>query len=173
MTRRRDDLTLAAGTAGRFIVPAGTDIVGRYVRQGDLLGYVVADGVPGIRAVVPQSDVDLVRARTQSVSLRYASNLDATIPATIVRAVPAAQFDLPSVALSTQGGGSVVLDTRSNQPRALEGIFVFDLAPFRGASGGPLLLGSRVYVRFDHGAEPVGYRLLRALRQVFLSTFDV
>lgn len=171
MTRRRDNLTLKATLTGRFIAPGGPDLVGRYVKQGDLLGYVVNDSVPGVRVVVPQSDVDLVRNRTQSVTLRYASGLDVSVPATIARAVPAAQFDLPSTALSTQGGGSVVLDTSSGQPRTLEGIFVFDLAPER--SPGPLLLGSRVYARFDHGAEPVGYRLLRAIRQVFLSTFNV
>ena len=171
MTARRDDLTLKASVAGRFIAPGGPDLVGHYVKQGDLLGYVVDDSVPGVRVVVPQSDVDLVRNRTQSVTLRYASGLGVSVPATITRAVPAAQFDLPSTALSTQGGGGVVLDTSTGQPRALEGIFVFDLAPMRGA--GPLLLGSRVYVRFDHGAEPVGYRLLRTIRQVFLSRFNV
>jgi putative peptide zinc metalloprotease protein len=171
MTTRRDDLTLKSTAAGRFIAPGGLDLLGRYVKQGDLLGYVVNDSVPGVRVVVPQSDVDLVRNRTLSVTLRYASDLGASVPATIARAVPAAQFDLPSTALSTQGGGNVVLDTSSGQPRTLEGIFVFDLSPMRGT--GPLLLGSRVYARFDHGAEPVGYRLLRAIRQVFLSTFNV
>ncbi len=171
MSGRRDDLTVKAAAAGRFIAPDGADLVGRYVRQGDLLGYVLSDSVPGVRVVVPQGDVDLVRNRTQSVSLRYVGQPGASVPATITRAIPAAQFDLPSTALATQGGGSVVLDTSSGQPRALEGVFVFDLAPARGA--GPLLLGSRVYVRFDHGAEPLGYRLLRTIRQVFLSTFNV
>jgi putative peptide zinc metalloprotease protein len=171
MTERRIDLVLTSAAAGRFIVPGASDLIGRYVRQGDLLGYVVDSSVPGVRVVVEQGDVDLVRARTQSVSLRYVSDPQTTVPASIVRAVPAAQFDLPSTALSTLGGGLVVLDTTSGQPRTLEGIFVFDLAPEQGT--GPLLLGSRVYVRFDHGTEPVGYRLLRGLRQVFLSTFNV
>ena len=34
-------------------------------------------------------------------------------------------------------------------------------------------LGSRVYVRFEHGAEPVGQRLWRATRRAFLSHFHV
>ncbi len=171
LTAKRDRLIVKAADAGRLIVPGAKDLLGRYVKEGDLLGYVVGDVVPQIRVVVQQGDVDLVRARTQTVSLRYASNLDVEIPATVVRAVPAAQFDLPSPALSTQGGGTVVLDTRTAQPKALEGVFVFDLEPMRGA--GPMLLGSRVFVRFDHGSEPIGWRLLRAIRQVFLSTFNV
>jgi len=34
-------------------------------------------------------------------------------------------------------------------------------------------LGSRVYVRFDHGLEPLARRWYRDLRRLFLSTFDV
>lgn len=171
MTERRDRLTVRASSDGRFILPNATDLPGRYVRQGDLLGYVVSDAIPSVRVVVPQGDVDLVRARTQSVSLRYASDVTALVPASIIREVPAAQFELPSPALSTAGGGTMVVDTSSGQPRTIEGVFIFDIAPERGT--GPLLLGSRVYVRFDHGGEPIGFRVLRAMRQVFLSTFNV
>lgn len=171
LTERRDALLIRATLDGRFILPNATDLQGRFVEEGELIGYVVADETPGVRVVVPQSDVDLVRGRTDHIDLRYASNLDTDIRAQVVRAVPAAQFDLPSLALSVQGGGSVVLDGSGQQPRALEGIFVFDLVPERTA--GPLLLGSRVYVRFDHGQEAFGWRLLRAVRQIFLSTFDV
>jgi putative peptide zinc metalloprotease protein len=34
-------------------------------------------------------------------------------------------------------------------------------------------LGARVYVRFDHGFEPVGFQAWRALRQLLLRLFDV
>jgi putative peptide zinc metalloprotease protein len=34
-------------------------------------------------------------------------------------------------------------------------------------------LGARVYVRFNHGFEPVGFQLYRGLRQLFLRRFDV
>jgi hypothetical protein len=33
--------------------------------------------------------------------------------------------------------------------------------------------GSRVYVRFNHGVEPIAYRVLRAIKQTFLSHFHV
>ena len=171
MTKRRDDLTIRAGLAGRLILPGGPELVGRYVKQGDLLGYVVGDEVPEVRAVVEQDDVDLVRARTQSISLRYATDMARDVPARVLRTVPAAQFDLPSLALATQGGGTIVLDPRSQQPRSLVGFFVFDLEPETTAP--ELLLGTRVYVRFDHGREPVGWRWLRSLRQIFLKTFNV
>ncbi len=34
-------------------------------------------------------------------------------------------------------------------------------------------IGGRVHVRFDHGWEPIGWRLYRSLRQVFLKRFNV
>ena len=34
-------------------------------------------------------------------------------------------------------------------------------------------MGGRVYVRFDHGKEPLAQRLYRNVRQVFLKQFNV
>ena len=34
-------------------------------------------------------------------------------------------------------------------------------------------LGSHVHVRFEHSAEPVGWRLWRGMRRAFLSHFQV
>jgi putative peptide zinc metalloprotease protein len=171
MRTRLDELTVRADNTGRFVLPDAGDLVGHYLAEGDLVGYVVSPGAPTLRVVVPQSEVDLVRGRTDAVEVRYASDLAHEIPAQITREVPAAQVDLPSLALSTQGGGSVVLDTSAQKPRALEGLFVFDVTP--NVAAGPTLLGARAFVRFDHGAEPVFWRVLRSLRQVFLSRFNV
>jgi len=34
-------------------------------------------------------------------------------------------------------------------------------------------IGERVYVRFDHGSEPVALRTYRAIRRLFLSQIGV
>jgi putative peptide zinc metalloprotease protein len=34
-------------------------------------------------------------------------------------------------------------------------------------------IGSRVYVRFDHGSEPLAQQWYRSLRQVFLKQLNV
>jgi len=34
-------------------------------------------------------------------------------------------------------------------------------------------LGSRVYVRFDHGREPLGWQWFRRIRQLFLRRLNV
>jgi putative peptide zinc metalloprotease protein len=34
-------------------------------------------------------------------------------------------------------------------------------------------MGGRAYARFDHGSEPLAWRLYRSLRQLFLRRFNV
>lgn len=172
--QRREALVVRARDGGRFILPNAANLPGRYVSQGDLIGYVVSTATPSLRVIVPQSEVDLVRGRTGRVDIRYASDPANVVPAHISREVPSAQLDLPSLALSTEGGGTIAVQNGAGpngRPRALEGLFVFDLAPERAEP--QLFLGSRVHVRFDHGSEPVAWRWLRSLRQTFLSHFNV
>ncbi|MDX6805808.1 HlyD family efflux transporter periplasmic adaptor subunit [Terrihabitans rhizophilus] len=170
--QRRDGLTVRAAHDGRVILPNAKDLTGRFVRQGDLLGYVVAASDPVVRVVVSQADVDLVRGRTGRVHVRFAEDLGRTVPATLLREVPAAQSEVPSPVLTTEGGGTIALDPGGrDRPRALQSLFLFDVgvANLDDARA----LGGRVYVRFDHGREAVAWRLLRGLRQVFLSQFNV
>ncbi|MBA1141284.1 PqqD family peptide modification chaperone [Mesorhizobium neociceri] len=172
--QRRDGLVVSAHDAGRFILPKAANLPGRFLNQGDLVGYVVSSATPQLRVIVPQSEVDLVRARTDSVDVRYAGETGAPVPAHISREVPAAQFDLPSLALSVEGGGTVAMRSggqAGDKPRTLEGLFVFDVAPERAEKH--LLLGSRVFVRFGHGSEPLIWRWVRSVRQTFLSRFNV
>jgi putative peptide zinc metalloprotease protein len=171
-TQRRSDLVVRATNEGRFILPNGVDLPGRFIRQGDLLGYVVGQSDPVIRVVVSQADVDLVRQRMHGVSVRFAEDLDRVVPASLLREVPAAQAEVPSPVLTTEGGGEIVLDPSARErPRALQSLFLFDVgvANLDDARA----LGGRVYVRFDHGREAVAWRLMRAVRQVFLRQFNV
>jgi putative peptide zinc metalloprotease protein len=169
---RADDLTIAAEQDGRFVMPHAEDLPGRFFKRGDLVGYVIGDNDLIVRVVVPQSDVDLVRQRTRSVKAYFAENLDEAVPARILREVPAAQTEVPSLALTTQAGGPIVLDPGKQQkPTSLFSMFLFDVNLLEPVP--PRLAGARVYVRFDHGYEPLAFRILRAFRQFFLGQFHV
>jgi len=94
------------------------------------------------------------------------------LPANIARVVPAAMDRLPSRALGTAGGGQLPVDPADSEGlRTLEGVFQLDLALPSDAYVGEI--GGRVYVRFDHGAEPVALRAYRSLRRVFLGQLGV
>jgi len=55
--------------------------------------------------------------------------------------------------------------------RTLESVFQFDVALAEPIAPGGI--GTRVYVRFDHGAEPVAMRAYRAVKRIFLRQIGV
>ena len=171
MRRKLEELTITANTSGMFIVPRAANLIGRFVRKGDNLGYIVSPQDLILRTVIDQGDVDLVRNRTREISVRRVEDLQTTLNARIVRELPMALSILPSAALSTYGGGNIVFEADSKGPRAMEGLFNFELETFTMPDS--LLVGSRVYVRFDHGDASIGFRLKRVMRQLFLRQFGI
>jgi putative peptide zinc metalloprotease protein len=168
--RQLAELVVKADRAGRFFVSDADDLPGRFLRRGDVVGYLLTDDEPIIRAVVPQTDADLVRRRTGRIEIRLADRVDRAMPAELLREVPAAIAEIPHLALSTAGGGAVVLDpAHTDKPQPLETLFHFDLR----SPQLPARLGERVFVRFDHGSEPIALRIGRGIRQLFLRQFSV
>jgi putative peptide zinc metalloprotease protein len=170
--RHLADLDVAAPKQGEFLITDAIDLPGRFLRKGDVIGYVVGDDDPIVRVVVPQTDVDPVRRATVKVDVRLADDDRHALQASIVREVPSALAEIPHLALATTGGGTVLLDpTKPDHPRPLEPLFHFDLHVNAGLDRSRL--GGRVYVRFEHPPEPIAFRLVRAARQLFLRQFGV
>jgi len=163
---RARDLVLRSPADGEFALSAADDLPGRYLKQGEAIGYVVADARLTARVVVPQQAVDLVRGRTERVSVKLAERVGETIDSRILREVPRASDRLPSPALSQAGGGEAALDPRSGaEGKALQTYFEFEVELPRDR---PFRLGGRAYVRFDHGTESLAAQLWRWARQLFL-----
>lgn len=173
--KRRDSLDIASRRGGRFLLTPGEDaagLEGRFVKRGDLLGYVIRERDPVVRVLVPQTAIDLIRQPTTRVEAYLSDDLGHPIAAKILREAPAAQLNVPSLALTTQGGGSIALAPSETQhPQALFSFFEIDVELLRPTRSP--MLGSRVYVRFQHADEPVAWRILRSLRQFFLGQFHV
>lgn len=169
---RLTDLEIRSPEDGRFLLPQARDLPDRYVRQGDLIAYVINIERPTIRVVVPQSIVDLVRRRTQDVQLRLVERISEVVPATIKREVPEAGEQLPSTVLGRGGGGAIAIDpTDSAGTRTFEKLFQFDIEPVDPIE--QVFIGGRVYVRFNHGFEPLAFQWYRSIRQLFLRRFNV
>ena len=170
---RAADLFVKAPLTGRFVATDRDDLVGRFVKKGDIVGYLLNARDTTIRTIISQSDLDLVRKRLKSVQVRFAAALSATHPAHISREVPGGVHDVPSLALTTLGGGSIAIDPSSKAaiPQALFNLFQVDVAlndptPTRFA-------GQHAWVRFGFGYEPIAWRIVRGLRLTFLSHFHV
>src|SRR5262249_15094672 len=161
-------LTIQSPTDGTFVVPQGQDLPGRFVKQGTRLGYVLDLTMLTARIVVTQDDIDLVQQRTHGITVRLAERLAEPISAVLWRAVPAATQQLPSMALSSQGGGDIATDPHDTEGvKTLQRLFQFDLQ--LPSHAGVVNIGGRVYVGFDHCWGPPVQRGARPLRRPFLS----
>lgn len=171
---RREAMTMKSPHDGEFTMVSPGDYPGRYLTRGDVAAYVLDPARYTLLAVVPQAEVDLVRRHTREVELRSVDRIWNLLPAHIVREVPAATSELPSMALSLVGGGKIGLDPTTpsgSEPKALAPLFQFELA--FASSAAPKALGNRVHVRFVHYDKPLAAQWYRGVRQLFLKRFAV
>ncbi len=169
---REAELVIRSPANGRFVAPDAGDMPGRFVRQGQLIAYVVESRDLKARVAIRQDDIALVRERTRSVEVMAAGWGSSPVAAKIHREVPGASMQLPTAALGSVGGGPFAVDPRDGKGvTTLNQVFQLELSlpPELQSS----YLGARIYVRFSHGFEPVGFQLYRAIRQLLLRRFDV
>jgi putative peptide zinc metalloprotease protein len=170
--RRTDELVIRSRASGIFVVSAPNDLPGRFIKQGEVLAHVVDMHSLTVRAVVEQSDINLIRNQHEPASVRLAERLAEPLPARISRLMPAAVSELPSTALGTEGGGVVPVDPTDRKGlKAMRSLFHVDLAvPTRSSV---VNAGGRVYIRFSHEWTPLAVQWYRQVRQLFLSRFNV
>lgn len=172
LREQQASLVVRSASAGLFVLPDAHRFLGRFVRQGELIGYVINRQQLLVRAVVPQAKIGLIRQQVQHVEVRFAERLGEPVSARLARETPAGSRVLPSRALGSAGGGAVAVSSLTGDGlTAAEEVFHVDLMlPANVAVTG---LGERAYVRFDHGAEPLLAQWLRHLRQLLLRRLAV
>ena len=168
---RLQALTLHSRSNGIFVIPDASDLPGRFIKRGTPVGYILNADNMQIRALVDQQDIDQVRADTRKVEGRLTENVNQIFSTRILREIPAASQELPSIALSLEGGGPFALDPRQpDKPLAIERLFQFAIAMPPGLTYN---IDERVYVRFIHTPEPLALRWFRSIRQTLLKRFAV
>jgi putative peptide zinc metalloprotease protein len=166
----QDALTIRSPVEGTFQLTLPEDPLGRFLPRGTLLGYVLQPGKYLVRVAVDQDSVQNVREDTQALEVRIAERFSESLAASLVAEVPSAQKMLPGAALSVDGGGLFALDPKSRgEAKAFDSFFVFELQLEQAPAH---RIGERVYVRFEHSPEPLGYRLYRTIRRVLLRELD-
>jgi len=157
---------------GRLMLLEADDLPGRFLRKGDLLGYILDDEKPTVRMAVSQDHIGQLRQRVADIRIRFASDPAREFSAEILRQAPEATNRLPSAALATTGGGKFIVAPGSEgEPVTTEKVFLVDLKP--DFEGHEIPLGTRAWVRIDHGSEALASQWYRRLRQVFLRQFSV
>lgn len=165
-------MQVKSATQGQLLIPNANDLPGQFLKQGDLIGYVINNSLPIVRILVTQDDMGKLQAGTDRVQIRLANHLEQVITAKIIRVTPEATNRLPSAALATSAGGKMILDpARTEDLVTLEKFFLVDVefSPLDSNR----LIGTRAYVRFDHGGKTLARQWYRSLRQLFLRQFNV
>ncbi len=167
-----NSMSVTAFKSGEILLPEADDLPGRFIRQGELLGYILDKEPPTIRMAVSQDNIGQLRQRIEGISIKLASDPGRAYDAEIIRQAPEATNQLPSTALATIGGGKFILNPDSkDQLMSLQKVFLVDLSFNQTPQN--ILLGTRAYVRIDHGGEPLARQWFRRIRQTFLRQFNV
>jgi putative peptide zinc metalloprotease protein len=171
-TRERlDALTIRSSVGGTFALRDQKDPVGRFLRRGEVVGYVIDGEIRTVRVALGQDDIGLMRERIESVELRSVDWDGRTQRADVLREVPGGSFRLPDVVLGTTGGGEIAVEPGdSSGLNTLERVFQFELIV---PGSGFRFAGQHVDVMFVHGRASVASQIYRAARQLFLSRFGV
>jgi putative peptide zinc metalloprotease protein len=121
---------------------------------------------------VSQDNIGQLRKRIEGITIRLASDPHRGYGAEIIRQAPEATNQLPSTALATIGGGKFIPNPDSrDELLSLQKVFLVDLGFDQMPQN--FRLGTRAYVRIDHGGEPLARQWMRRIRQIFLRQFNV
>ncbi len=164
----REAQTLVSAVDGTFVLPGEHNVIGKYIKKGEAVGYVVNPEELIVRVVVPQTSVGLFAKEVRNVSVRLAEQPGVELVANIIRQTPAGSLSLPSRALGAAGGGDIAVDsTDQNGTTAVNKVFQLDLAlPEHSITSG---LGTRAFVRVNHGREALAKQWLRSAQQLLLN----
>jgi len=161
-------LLVRSSVAGQFVIPQAWKLKGGYLSQGQLMGYIINPAELIVTAALTQEDIGLVRQQVASTEVRLAERLGESISVEIERVTPGGSKTLISRALGAAGGGQIpVLSSDERGLTASEKVYHVDLRLPEGQRVAGV--GERAYVRFNHGAEPLGSQWWRSGRQLILS----
>ncbi len=172
LSAKTQAMTIKASKSGHILIPEADDLPGRYVTHGDLLGYILDENPPSIRMAVLQDNIGQFREKIQDIKVRLINEPNHQYEAIVIRQSPEATNKLPSPALATTGGGKIAIDPKNTKELlTLQKVFLVDLGFNPKEKDIPI--GTRAFVRINHGGEALSKQWYRRIRQVFLRQFNV
>ncbi len=167
---RLSQLQVRAQIAGQLVILDETDLPGKFLKRGALLGYVFSPDEVRVRAVVDEQDIAMVQERTRGVEVLLKDGAAHSLSARLSQQTPAATHTLPSAALGEGAGGDRITDPADKEGiKTLDPVFLVDLTLPADATR---YVGGRAWVHFDLGSEPLVARWVRRVRQLFLKHFN-
>ncbi len=171
-----DQLDVTSTATGQFYLPPEADASGAFVTKGKTIAYILDRKSIVLRGLISQDDVDVIRSRSQSVSVKLANWPSQTYPASVTRFMPTASTELPSAVLGTAYGGEASVDPANPQGNlALQEWFQFEVTVSSSElhQNAALWVGSRAWVRFDSGKETLLDQIYWKLSQLLMEKLHI
>jgi len=164
-------MRVLAPAGGRFAIERPQDLPGRFVREGDPLGWVFDGRPPVLRVVLGQDEAARLRDGVRGVRVRFAEAPGAVLPGRLLRQAPAAAERLPGAALGGRGGGPIPVDPADRDGlKPAVPVYLVDVA-VDGPVGPAPAAGGRAWVRLDFGSASLATQAGRWLRQTVRGRF--
>ncbi|MCP5184677.1 MAG: hypothetical protein H6993_11990 [Pseudomonadales bacterium] len=164
-------LEVRAGINGTFVPAEEPELTGRYLRQGELAAYVIPAAARTIRVALEQNDGDALASTEPVIAVRLpdAGGSFRAYPVRLLRHSPRTLRSVPSVSLTTAGGGPLTADPEGDGLAVLEPVYDLELDWPAGVPALPI--GRHVSVRLEREPKTVFSRLYAATRRTFLEQF--
>jgi putative peptide zinc metalloprotease protein len=163
LAERAQGLQVRAAVSGTLVLPQAADLLGRHAAQGRLLGQVITAAPPTVRVALPEDRAGSLDETAATVQVWRVDMPAAVHSARLQHDSRAAVLQLPSAALSRRHGGSI--DTDPQDPEALRSrqpVLLLDVQLEQATAAHSLRLGSRAWVKFDHGHAPLAWQWWQA-----------
>lgn len=164
-------LTVTATVRGTFESGLrAVDAAGRWVNEGDLLGWVLPENILQLRIVLDQAQFRAAAEGFTQVDVHAAGQPSRVWQVRSAQLVSGGVQALPSPALALNNGGAIAVDPMDEQRMTpIEPVFLLDAELPADTRLPP---GIRIIARLHHAPEPLGPRFWRALRRRVLDTLD-
>ncbi|MEM7475238.1 MAG: hypothetical protein AAF483_09620, partial [Planctomycetota bacterium] len=167
-TREHEALHVPAGMQGVVAHLPFKNSHGKFVHTGEPVATIVS-GMSSIRCYLTESQMLQCFCEVGQPVLVSASG-DSLVfyEGTIASIAPTAEGEFGDAALTQVGGGEILIDAETGRP--LEPLFRIDIAPQDELARD--LIGRRLLIRFEKKYEPLGWFVVRKLKD-FISSVSV
>lgn len=174
LNENQQRLNVSSASTGRFrLADDAQDLLGRFVKAGDLLGFIDQAQPIQLRAALSEAQASAMRAKLLggdsrnplSIEVRLPSGTEPVISASVIALTPDVISELPSAALSSAAGGTIATVTGAEtklQPAQPTYQLDLQVGPTEPLA---LIPGQRLWVRLDFGTLSLLKQVLRYFGQ--------
>ncbi|MFA6623718.1 MAG: HlyD family efflux transporter periplasmic adaptor subunit [Fibrobacteraceae bacterium] len=173
--KEKEGLAVRASVSGVWYSTDAQNFAGKWIPQGDSLGQVIDTNEFQFVAVISQEEASRIFAsKANSASVRLHGRAFTDLAVKSIRAIPAAQTELPSEALGWQGGGDIEINRAAGDPKEASEPFYRVEAKFaHKVNGVRFSQGRSGKIHFQLGSTPLAYQGIRKIRQALQKYYRI